>query len=217
MKVNWLSPGSWWPALKQEWLLYHLGDSRFRFMWDEPPPDEWVALDCETTGLNVHRDQIISIGALRIAGDRLLTSERLELLVRPSRAISADAVRVHGLLEREVAGGLKPDDAMMRLMHFIGPRPIVGYYLEFDIAMIDRAVFPLLGMGLPQPKIEVSAMYYEYKLRQLPPYQHGAAIDLRFATMMRELGLPERHAHDALNDAVMAALAFVKLRHLLGR
>jgi DNA polymerase-3 subunit epsilon len=210
-----LSPRSWWQALKREWLLYHLGDSRFRFMWDEPPPDEWVALDCETTGLNVHRDQIISIGALRIAGDRLLTSERLELLVRPSRAISADAVRVHGLLEREVAEGLDPDDAMMRLMHFIGARPIVGYYLEFDIAMIDRAVFPLLGMGLPQPKIEVSAMYYEYKLRQLPPYQHGAAIDLRFATMMRELGLPERHAHDALNDAVMAALAFVKLRHLL--
>jgi len=217
VKFGLLSPGSWWPALKREWLLYHLGDSRFRFMWDEPPPGEWVALDCETTGLNVHRDQIISIGALRITGDRLLTSERLELLVRPSRAISADAVRVHGLLEREVAEGLDPDDAMMRLMHFIGPRPIVGYYLEFDIAMIDRAVFPLLGMGLPQPKIEVSAMYYEYKLRQLPPYQHGAAIDLRFATMMRELGLPERHAHDALNDAVMAALAFVKLRHLLGR
>lgn len=216
MSAALLSPRSWWRALKREWLLYHLGDSRFRFMWDEPPPDEWVALDCETTGLNVHRDQIISIGALRIAGDRLLTSERLELLVRPSRAISADAVRVHGLLEREVAEGLAPDDAMMRLMHFIGPRPIVGYYLEFDIAMIDRAVFPLLGMGLPQAKIEVSAMYYEYKLRQLPPYQHGAAIDLRFATMMRELGLPERHAHDALNDAVMAALAFVKLRHLLG-
>lgn len=216
MSVELLSPASWWPALKREWLLYHLGDSRFRFMWEPPPPGEWVALDCETTGLNVHRDQIISIGAVRIAGDRLLTSERLELLVRPSRAISADAVRVHGLLEREVADGLDPDDAMMRLMRFIGSRPVVGYYLEFDIAMIDRAVFPLLGMGLPQPKIEVSSMYYEYKLRQLPPYQHGASIDLRFATMMRELGLPERHAHDALNDAVMAALAFVKLRHLLG-
>jgi DNA polymerase-3 subunit epsilon len=119
VRADWLSPGSWWPALKREWLLYHLGDSRFRFMWDEPPPDEWVALDCETTGLNVHRDQIISIGALRIAGDRLLTSERLELLVRPSRAISADAVRVHGALEREVADGLEQDDAMMRLMHFI--------------------------------------------------------------------------------------------------
>jgi DNA polymerase-3 subunit epsilon len=33
-------------------MLYHLGDPRFRFMWDAPPRDEWVALDCETTGLN---------------------------------------------------------------------------------------------------------------------------------------------------------------------
>ena len=43
---------------------------------------------------------------------------------------------------------------MMCLMRFIGSRPLVGYYLEFDVAMIDRAIFRLLGMGLPQPKIE---------------------------------------------------------------
>lgn len=206
---------SWWRALKREWLLYHLGDPRFRFMWDDPPADEWVALDCETTGLNTHRDEIISIGALRIVGDRLMTSERLELLVRPSRPISPESVRVHGLRESDVAGGLAPDDALMQLMRFIGSRPLVGYYLEFDLAMIDRAVFPMLGMGLPQERIEVSSLYYEYKRRQLPPYRQAESIDLRFATLMKDLDLPQRAAHDALNDAVMAALAFVKLRHLL--
>jgi len=206
---------SWWRALKREWLLYHLGDPRFRFMWDDPPADEWVALDCETTGLNTHRDEIISIGALRIVGDRLMTSERLELLVRPSRPISPESVRVHGLRESDVAGGLAPDDALMQLMRFIGSRPLVGYYLEFDLAMIDRAVFPMLGMGLPQERIEVSSLYYEYKRRQLPPYRQAESIDLRFATLMKDLDLPQRAAHDALNDAVMAGLAFVKLRHLL--
>ena len=176
MKQLW--PSHWWGALKREWLLYHLGDPRFRFMWDAPPPGEWVALDCETTGLNVHRDEIISIGAVRIMGDRLLTSERLELLVRPSRQVSAESVRVHGLLESDVAHGLPPDEAMMQLMRFIGSRPLVGYYLQFDVAMINRAIFPLLGMGLPQPKVEVSALFYEYKSRQLPPYQHGGYIDV---------------------------------------
>jgi DNA polymerase-3 subunit epsilon len=206
---------SWWRAVKREWLLYHLGDPRFRFMWDDPPQGEWVALDCETTGLDTRRDEIISIGALRIVGDRLMTSERLELLVKPTRAISPEAVRVHGLRESDVADGLAPDDAMMRLMRFIGSRPLVGYYLEFDLAMIDRAIFPLLGMGLPQQRFEVSSMYYEYKRRQLPPYRQAESIDLRFATLMADLDLPQRAAHDALNDAVMAALAFVKLRHLL--
>lgn len=83
------------------------------------------------------------------------------------------------------------------------------------IRVAARKAFLMPGMGLPQPKIEVSALYDEYKNRQRLPYQQGADIDLRFATMMRELGLPERAAHHALNDAVMAALAFIKLRHLL--
>jgi DNA polymerase III subunit epsilon len=207
----------WLRALKREWLLYHLGDERFRFMWDAPPPGEWVALDCETTGLNVHRDEIVSIGAVRIVGDRIVTSERLELLVRPSkRRISADSVRVHGLRERDVLEGLDPDDATMALMRFIGSRPLVGYYLKFDLAMIDRTVFPRLGMGLPQRKFEVSSMYYDWKRRQLPPYVEPAQIDLRFATIMGELDLPMEAVHDALSDAVMAALAFIKLRNLLG-
>ena len=210
-----LSPSDAWRALKRQWLLYHLGDQRFRFMWDTPPPDEWVALDCETTGLNVATDQIISIGAVRIVGDRLLTSQRLELLVRPSRPISDASVRVHGLRAQDVANGLDPDDAMMQLMHFIGSRPLVGYYLEFDLAMINRAIFPLLGMGLPQQRFEVSALFYDHQQRQLPPYQQGATIDLRFATLMRTLDLPLRGAHDALSDAVMAGLAFIKLRALL--
>ena len=208
---------SWLGALKRGWMLYHLGDERFRFMWDPAPPDEWVALDCETTGLNVHRDEIISIGAVRIVGDRILTSERLELLVRPSkRRISADSVRVHGLRERDVVEGMDPDEATMALMRFIGSRPLVGYYLEFDLAMIDRVVFPRLGMGLPQPRFEVSAMFYDWQRRQLPPYYEPAQIDLRFATVMGKLDLPMEAVHDALSDAVMAALAFIKLRHLLG-
>jgi DNA polymerase III subunit epsilon len=211
-----LSPARGWSALKREWLLYHLADPTFRFLFEPPPPDEWVALDCETTGLNVRSDEIIAVGAVRIVGNRILTSERLELLVRPEKGVSADSVRVHRLRERDVADGLPIDDAMKRLMRFIGSRPLVGYYLEFDLAMLNRTIWRLLGMGLPQPTVEVSALYYDYKFKQLSAYQQQAQpdIDLRFATLMEDLGLPQREAHDAINDAVMAALAFIKLRAL---
>ena len=206
----------WWERLRRWWLVYHLGEPEFAFMFDPPPPNEWVALDCETTGLNTRSDEIISVGAVRIVGDRILTSERLELLIRPEKGVSADSVRIHRFRERDVADGLPKDEAMRQLMRFIGSRPLVGYYLEFDVAMLNRAIWPMLGMGLPQPKIEVSAMYYDYKFKQLPPYQQqaNAGIDLRFATLMKDLNLPEREAHDALNDAVMAATAFIKLRRL---
>lgn len=181
-------------------------------MVDPPPEDEWVALDCETTGLDVRHDRIISIGAVLIVGNRLLTSQRLELLVRPERPLDVASMRVHLLREHDVARGMDAARAMRLLLEFIGSRPLVGYYLEFDVAMINREIRPLLGVHLPQAKIEISTLYYDFKNRQLPLDARDGRIDLRFATLMTDLALPLRNAHDALNDAVMAGLAFLKLR-----
>jgi DNA polymerase III subunit epsilon len=208
-----------WLALRRRWLARRLRDARFAAVLAPPPPDEWVALDCETTGLDARTDEIISIGAVRVQGNRIVTSESLELLVRPERAVAAQSVRIHRLRTQDLTEGLPLQSAVEQLLQFIGSRPLVGYYLEFDVALLNRAVRPLLGFGLPQPCIEISAMYYEHKFRQLPPYlQHaGAPIDLRLATLMDDLDLPRRDAHHALNDAVMAALAFVKLRQLCSR
>jgi DNA polymerase III subunit epsilon len=163
----------WLDAVRRTWLLYHLADPDFAFMYDPPPVGEWVALDTETTGLDVRNDQVVAIGAVRIVGNRLLTSERLELLVRPARAMSAASVRIHQLRERDVAHGLDQEKAMRRLLEFIGSRPLVGYYLEFDVAMLNREIWPLLGVRLPQPKIEVSAMYYDWRNRLLPAHERG--------------------------------------------
>ena len=178
MSLARFSPGALVAALRRKWRLKHLRDPAYRFMFDAAPPDEWVALDCETTGLNVRTDEIISVGAVRIVGNRIMTSERLALLVRPDKGIAADSVRIHRLRERDVAQGLPIAEAMAQLMHFIGSRPLVGYYLEFDVAMIDRVLFPMLGMGLPQPKIEVSGLYYDLKNRQRTGYEREAQIDL---------------------------------------
>ena len=207
----------WLHSVYRGWMLYHLADPHYAFMYDPPPDGEWVTLDCETTGLDVRRDQIISIGAVRIVGERLLTSQRLELLVRPERVMSAESVRVHRLRQSDVEQGLDPEQAMRQLLDFVGSRPLVGYFLEFDVAMLNRKIWPMLGVRLPQRKIEVSAMYYDFKNRQQPAHLRGGDIDLRFATMMNDLDLPLRDAHDAINDAVMAGLAFVKLRRLLNR
>ena len=207
---------NWCDALQRRRLLRKLRDPAFRFLFEPPPADEWIALDCETTGLNVRTDAIVSIGAVRIVGNRILTSERLELLIKPQCNVGADSIRVHRWRKRDLADGVSIEQAIHTLLHFIGSRPLVGYYLEFDVAMLNRVLVPMLGIGLPQPKIEVSALYYDYRFRQLPPYQQQGDpdLDLRFATLMRALELPTWDAHDALNDAVMAALAFVKLRHL---
>lgn len=203
-------------SIRRSWQQRQLADPAWQFLLEPPPAGEWVSLACETTGHDVHRDAILAIAAVPIRGRRVVASERLELRVRPDEPLPAETLRAHGLRQQDVAAGLPPQEALRRLLHCIGPRPLVGYFLEFHVAMIDRIARPLLGIGLPQPRIEVSALYYEYRFRQLPAYQQTdqAAIDLRFASLLGELGLPARPLDRALDTAVMAALAFVKLQAL---
>jgi DNA polymerase-3 subunit epsilon len=211
-----LIPGRWAQAIRREWRLRQLKNPAYGFLFDPAPPDEWVSLACATSGHDLARDQILSVCALRVSGQRVLASERLELLLKPTRPVPPEALRSHRLREQELARGLETTEAMPRLLHFIGSRPLLGYYLEFDLALLEQLIRPLIGIGLPQQAIEVSALYHEWQFRQLPPYQQqgDAAIDLRYASMLEQLGLPVREAPDPLDRAVLTALAFIKLREL---
>lgn len=205
-------------TLKRVWWRSQLKDPAYAFLFEAPPAHEWVSIDCETTGLDRERDHIIKVGAVHIHGQRVMTSQRLEVLVKPSDAnrlpMTADSVRVHQVREADLDElGQDPLDVARRVLHFIGSRPLVGYYLEFDIAMLNRLVLPLIGIPLPNEQIEVSGLYYDHKYKQNP----NAHIDLRLATLMNDLALPERAAHNPINDATMAALAFIKLQALRGR
>ncbi|MEN9905606.1 MAG: hypothetical protein RLZZ555_2171 [Pseudomonadota bacterium] len=213
---NPLFPARLADAIRREWRLRHLSLPEYGFLFDPEPENEWVSLACATTGHDLLNDRVLSICAIRVCGNRVLGSERLELLLRPEGPVPAEALRRHRLREQDLGQGLAADEAARSLLRFVGSRPLLGYYLEFDIAMLDRIVKPLIGIGLPQQQVEVSSLYYDWKVQQLPPYQQdGAQVDLRYGSLLLALGLPGRDTPDPLDRAVMNALAFIKLRQLL--
>ncbi len=212
---NPLSPARLAGAIRREWRLRHLSDPGYGFLFEPAPAHEWVSLACATTGHDQHSDRILSLSAVRVRGHRVLGSERLELLLRPDGPVPKEALRRHRLREQDLAQGLSALQAADQLLRFVGSRPLLGYYLEFDVAMLDRIVKPLIGIGLPQEQLEVSSLYYDWKLNQLPPYQQdGVNIDLRFSSMLQALDLPQREGPDPLDRAVLTALAFIKLRQM---
>src|SRR5436305_815847 len=131
--------------LRRRWDRARLKDPAFDFLFEPGPEGEAVSIDCETTGLDPRRDDIISVAAVRIRGSRILASERFEATLRPSRPINPEAIKVHRLRERDVATGRAMADVLPQLVHFIGGRPLVGFYLEFDVALINRYLRAWLG------------------------------------------------------------------------
>ena len=200
------------------WRLFYrasLADHAYRFLFRPGPEGEAVSLDCETTGLDPRVDDVVTVAAVRIRGDRILLSERFEATVRPEDArSSSDAIKVHHLRERDVEGARPVHRVLPELLRFIGGRPLVGYYIDFDVRMLDKYAMDLIEVKLPNPQIEVSALYYERKYGNAPP---GTVFDLRFDSVLRDLGIPPLAAHDALNDAVMAAMAYLALRDMKAR
>lgn len=190
--------------------LKKLKDKKYLYLFDEPVENEYVCLDCETTGLNPKKDEILSIGAVLIKDNKVLMRETFNIFVKPSKNIDHESIKIHHIRPIDLENAVDPKVAIFKLLDFIGNRPIVGYYINFDIAMISKYTKKYIGVKLPNESIEVSSMYYKTR-KKTSEYEF---IDLKFDTIMKELDIPALGKHDALNDAIMTSMMFLKLRHL---
>ena len=186
-----------------------LKDKRFEFLY-HCHLDELVSFDCETTSLTVSEAQIISIGAVKIKGNRILTSETFETLIKIDGVMQATNVTIHGIRPKDLTHGIAIDEALTQFLHFVGGRPLVGYFLEYDVAMVNKFLKPMLGIVLPQPQIEISSIYYSQEARKK---YYDTYVDLHMASMIKELGIPDLPRHDALNDAINVAMMYLALKH----
>ena len=194
----------------KNWNRKKLKDKKYDFLFDEPLNNEYVCLDCETTGLSPRKDEILSIGAVHIKDNKVIMRETFNIFVKPSKNISAESIKIHHIRPIDLENAVSPKKAILKLLDFIGSRPIVGYYIKFDIAMISKYTKQFIGINLPNESIEVSSMFFKSK-KKTSEYEF---IDLKFDTIMKELDIPSLGKHDALNDAIMTSMMFLKLRNL---
>jgi DNA polymerase-3 subunit epsilon len=123
-----------------------LKDKRFEFLFDEAPKNEYICLDCETSGLNPKKDEILSIGAVHIKDNKILMSKTFNIFLKPSKNIDSESIKIHHIRPVDLENGIEPQNAIFQLLNFIGSRTIVGYYIEFDIAIISKYTQKLIGM-----------------------------------------------------------------------
>jgi len=196
-------------SIKNYFNKKNLKDNNYLFLFDEPIKDEYVCFDCETTGLNPKIDDIVSIGAVIIKDNKIISSKKFVKFVKPKTKLQADAIKIHHIRECDLKDAEDIDKVIKEFLNFIGNRKLVGYYLEFDIAMVNKYIKPKLGITLPNEALEVSAIYHDFKIERIPQ----GNIDLRFNTIMNELQIPSLGKHDAFNDAIMTSMIFIKLKN----
>lgn len=162
----------------------------------------FVALDLETTGLDVRRDRVVQIGAVRLDGFAIAADAPFLRLVDPQQPIPPLATRIHGIADADVAGAPPIAQALAELADFIGDAVVIGHAIAFDLAVL-RFEAARVGIAWREPRgLDVGLL--------------AAGLDRRFAEPSLEdlaaaAGVVIEGRHTALGDARACAEVFAAL------
>lgn len=168
-----------------------------------------VVLDTETTGLNVQRDRLVSLGALQLRGGHMEAVPALDYLVHPGVKIPARASAIHGLTDDSVA--FAPSFALVApaLLAYWQRRVLVGHNIAFDLAILrHEAERVRLPFRPPAAALDIGLLYAGLRPRV-------ASITLE--TIAEDFGVAIDGRHTALGDAEATARIWARLLPALGQ
>ncbi|WP_296186688.1 3'-5' exonuclease [Pseudomonas sp. UBA1879] len=167
----------------------------------------WVVMDLETSGLNMNRDEVLSIGAVVIEDGAIDLGQLFErTLLRPDHKLSP-SVLIHGLGPSAIAAGSEPVDALLDFMAFVGDSPMLAFHAPFDQHMLGRALKESLGYKLQHAFFDVADI-----APMLCPKACLRQAGLDDWTGFFGLHADERH-HASADALVTAELALILMSH----
>lgn len=116
----------------------------------------WVVLDLETTGLNMSKDRVLSIGAVVIEDGAIDFRQQFERTLQCRELKLSPSVLIHGLGPNAIAAGSDPAEALLELLEFIGDSPVLAFHAPFDQHMLGRALKEHLGHKLQHVFLDVA-------------------------------------------------------------
>jgi len=116
----------------------------------------YIVVDVESSGLNMVRDSLISIGAVAVCEGVIDANDAFEVVLRQDQVSSHENILIHGIGGSAQREGVEPADALLAFLDYVGRAPLVAYHAEFDQAMIGRALREFLGKDLELPWIDLA-------------------------------------------------------------
>jgi DNA polymerase III subunit epsilon len=151
----------------------------------------WVAIDCETSGLDAARERLLSVGALAVREGRIELAHAFEARVKQQAPSAAENILIHGIGGDAQRAGLPLAAVLSNLDLYVGDAIPVAYHAPFDAEVLKRHGF--------KPR----APWHD--LARLAPALFPGRKAKLLEDWLAEFGIPAHARHDALGDAFAAA------------
>lgn len=170
----------------------------------------FLVLDCEMSGLDANKSQLLSLGWVIIEQGRIVNSSAKHLLIHADRG-AGESSKIHGLLDSNLAGANSAATVLMLLMKQMPGSVLVFHHASLDMRFLQKAAIenfrcPFLFSYVDTMAIEKQRMHLQ-----------GKAMGLRLVQCRGRYGLPAGSQHDALADAQATAELFLAQASYLGK
>ncbi|WP_343486568.1 3'-5' exonuclease [Allomuricauda sp. d1] len=170
------------------------------------PEVSFVVFDTETTGFDLKKDRILSIGALKIQNGTIKAKEAFEVFL-DQLTFDAKTVQIHGILKKEKSIQITEIEGLKRLLGFVENAVLVAHHVRFDVGMINSALRRHNLPKLLNPKLDTSVLYN----KSLPKSKRKAQGHYSLDELAEEFHISKTDRHTALGDAYITAIAFLHI------
>ena len=165
----------------------------------------YTVMDTETTGLDPARDEIISVGAVRIVNGKLRREEVFDQLVDPGRSIPWESIRYHGIQPEMIRGQPGAAEVLPVFHRFCEGTVLVAHNAAFDMKMLKMKE-SATGVRFVNPVLDTLL---------LSALVHPAHKSHDLEAIARRLGIRVFGRHTALGDAIVTGEIFLRLIPIL--
>jgi DNA polymerase-3 subunit epsilon len=158
----------------------------------------YVVVDVETSGLNLMRDTLISIGAAGIVNGRIALGDIFSVVLQQHESSHKENILIHGISGSEQKQGDDPADALLAFLEYLGKSPLVAFHVTFDNTMIQRAIRQYLGFSFTHPWLDLAYVLPALNSRLM--HSHRSLDD-----WSAHFNIKNEERHNAVADALATA------------
>ena len=162
-----------------------------------------IVLDTETTGLDYTKEKMVEFAAVRLENGKI--KDQFQTLINPQQHIRKSSIAIHGITPEMVEDAPTEEEAMPKILEFMGDYPMVAHNAIFDYSFINEAAKRVTGKGIENERIDTQQMFKEI-------YPDLDAHGLNALTDKFKVELKDHHR--AMCDTMGLALAYPKLKKL---
>lgn len=163
-----------------------------------------LAVDLETTGLDVERDHVLAMAWVPVDGPAVDLSGARALVVA-AEALVGESATVHGLTDDAVADGVPLTEALDELLTALRGRVLLAHHASIETGFLTAACEQVHGAPFVTPCVDTLDLQQRVLAGALGAGPEPPPGALRLWAARERYGLPRYRPHDPLTDALACA------------